>query len=175
MNESKRVHAKDLMRVDVAVLSTDDTIESALALFEEARISGAPVVSNGRLVGVLTLADITLPEHQRDGHLATERDYELAEPPGEERTDEVDPEDVVYRKEDYSPEILGRELVGDWMSEGVVAVPPDASLEKVCQTMEEKQIHRVFVTEREKLLGVISSLDVVRLVARGGLGTRKAR
>jgi len=158
--------AKDLMRTDVETLSTEDTIESALALFEEARISGAPVLANGRLLGVLTLADITRLEHRRQGRMATERDYELAEPVGEELTDELDPEEVLYRKEDYSPEILGRELVGDWMSPGVVVVPPDASLETVCRTMSDRQIHRVFVTRHDQLAGVISSLDIVRFLAR---------
>ncbi|MSR62871.1 MAG: CBS domain-containing protein [Planctomycetes bacterium] len=172
-SEPTRVQAKNLMRSDVATLSTEDTIESALALFEEARISGAPVLANGRLVGVLTLADVSRPEHQRDGRLATEREYELAEPAGEELSDEVDPEDVLYSKDDYSPPILGRERVGDWMSEGAVAVPPETPLETVCRIMTEKQIHRVFVTERDKLVGVISSLDIVCHVARGTDGRRK--
>ncbi|HEX6882845.1 MAG TPA: CBS domain-containing protein [Planctomycetota bacterium] len=170
MTTTNRVTARDLMRTDVQTLSPSDTIETAQGLFEEARISGAPVVASGRLVGVLSLADIASPEHQREGRLRTQGDYELAEPVGEERVDELDPEEVVFRKEDYSPEVLGRELVGDWMSTGVVTVAPTATLERVCQTMAERSIHRVFVTEGERLLGVISSLDVVRHVA--GLGRR---
>jgi len=165
MTTAIRVTARELMRTDVQTLSPSDTIETAQALFEEARISGAPVVANGRLVGVLSLADIASPEHQREGHLRTQGDYELAEPVGDERVDELDPEEIVFRKEDYSPEVLGRELVGDWMSSGVVTVAPGAALERVCQTMAERSIHRVFVAEGERLLGVISSLDVVRHVA----------
>ena len=174
MTEIANVTARNLMRTDVQTLSPSDTIETALALFEESRISGAPVVADGRLVGVLTLSDVASPEHQRDGRLRTRGDYELSEPVGEELTDEVDPEEVVFRKEDYSPEVLGRELVGDWMSSGVVSVPPSAPLQRVCEVMAQKSIHRVFVTEGERLLGVISSLDVVRHVA-GGVRTRARR
>lgn len=161
------------MRTDVATLASDDTIETALALFSESAISGAPVVANERLVGVLTLADVSRPEHMKGGALETRGEYQLSEPVGEELADEVEPEETFFSKDDYSPEVLGRQLVGDWMSSGVVTVPPDASLEQVCRRMVEHRIHRVFVTEREKLVGVISSFDVVRHVARGAGRTRR--
>jgi CBS domain-containing protein len=165
MQARKNVRAKDLMRGDVATLSADDSIETALALFEEARIGGAPVVANGRLVGMLTLADVSRPEHLNGGRIRTERDYELSEPSGEERLDELDPDEVFYVKEDYSPEVLGRERVADWMTSGVVSVPAEATLEEVCRVMVERQIHRVCVTEGDKLVGLVSSFDVVRHVA----------
>jgi CBS domain-containing protein len=167
MNEPRTIRAKDLMRGEVATLSADDSIETALALFEESRISGAPVVESGRLVGMLTLADVSRTEHLRQGRIETEREYELAEVSGEELTDELDPDEVFYLKEDYSPEVLGRERVGDWMTSGVVSVPADATLQEVCRVMVERQIHRVCVSEGEKLVGLITSFDVVRYVARG--------
>lgn len=167
MQELQGVKAKDVMRSEVATLAADDSIESALALFEEARISGAPVVSNGRLVGMLTLADVSRPEHLRAGRIETEREYELSEPSGEELTDELDPDEVFYLKEDYSPEVLGRERVADWMTSGVVSVPAQATLQEVCRVMVERQIHRVCVAEGDKLVGLITSFDVVRHVAGG--------
>jgi CBS domain-containing protein len=169
------VRARDLMRTDVAILAPGDTIESALALFEEARISGAPVVSDGRLVGVLTLADVSRTEHLSGDRMQTRRESDLAEPVGEERTDELDPEEVFYSKEDYSAELLGRDLVGDWMTSEAVTVAPDAPLERICRTMVENRIHRVFVAEEQKLVGLISSFDIVRLVAGGRREPRPAR
>src|SRR5688572_1318792 len=143
MDATSGLTAKDVMRVEVATLSADDSIQTALALFEESRISGAPVVANGRLVGMLTLADVSRPEHLHEDRIETGRDYELSEPSGEERTDELDPDEVFYLKEDYSLEVLGRERVSDWMTSGVVSVPASASLEDVCRVMVERQIHRV--------------------------------
>lgn len=166
MNATSGLTAKDVMRREVATLSADDSIETALALFEESRISGAPVVANGRLVGMLTLADVSRPEHLREDRIETGREYELSEPTGEERTDELDPDEVFYLKEDYSPEVLGRQRVADWMTSGVVSVPATASLEEACRVMVERQIHRVCVAEGEKLVGLITSFDVVRQVAR---------
>lgn len=164
---TRTLRARDLMRTDLSMLAPDDTIESALALFEEARIGGAPVVDQGRLVGVLTLADVSRTEHLSGDRIQTQRATELSEPVGEELTDELDPEDVFYAKEDYSAELLGRDRVRDWMTSDVVTVPADAALERVCSVMVERHIHRVFVTEEKKLVGLISSFDVVRHVARG--------
>jgi CBS domain-containing protein len=170
------VTARDLMRRELATLSPDDTIESAFALFEEAGIGGAPVVAGGRLVGMLTTTDLSRSEHLRDGRIQTEGDYVLAEPAGEEQTDELDLEET-FRKEDYSPAVTGPELVRHWMSEGAHTVAPDASLRAVCEAMVAHQIHRICVTEGTKLVGLITSFDVVRHIAHGPSkpsGARKA-
>jgi CBS domain-containing protein len=130
-------------------------------------------VENGRLVGMLTLADVGRTEHRKDGLIETGGDYDLAEPVGEEQTDELDPAEVLTMKDDYSPEILGHPLVGDWMSRGVVSVSPVASLEEVCSVMVQHQIHRVCVTEEGRLVGLVTTFDVVRHVA-GITGPREA-
>jgi CBS domain-containing protein len=175
METIEPTRAEDLMRTHLISLSPDDTIVAAIAQLEESRISGAPVVDeNGKLAGVLSLSDIARTDHLAGDRVAAERgDFEMSEPSGEERTDEVDPNDVFFLKEDYSAELLGRELVGDWMTRDVISVSPEATLEEVCQVMVSEHIHRVFVTEAEKLVGVISSFDVVRKIARAR--TRRVR
>ena len=164
--------ARDVMRTEVATLSADDTIQSALELFEESGISGAPVVANEQLVGMLTLADLARTEHRKDGRIQTNDEYELGEPTGEELADELDPAEVFFSKEDYSPEVLGPTLVGDWMSRGVISVPPEATLAEVCGVMVNEQIHRVCVLEHGRLVGLVTTFDVVRHVARGVAMTR---
>lgn len=163
-HDQRAVTAKDLMRRELATLSPDDTIESAIALFEEAGIGGAPVVANGRLVGMLTMTDVSRSEHLKDGRLRTEGDYVLAEPAGEEQGEELDLEDT-FRKEDYSPAVLGAELVAHWMTEGALSVEPDTTLRAVCQKMVEHRIHRLCVTDAGKLVGLITTFDIVRHLA----------
>ncbi len=160
------VRARDLMRADVTSLSPDDTIESALATFEELRISGAPVLdATGRLLGVLSLSDIARPEHTAEDLLQTKpRGFELADE--SEGADDALPGEVFFAKEDYSSEIRGRELVCDWMNEELISVRPDADLVEVCTAMVDQGIHRVFVCEGTRLLGVITSFDVMRCVAQ---------
>ncbi len=178
--EKNRTKAADIMRKDVVALAADDTIERALEIFEEQRISGAPVVDrNDHLVGVLTLSDVTKTEHFSDGRIALRRrGYEMSEPSGEELLDELDPDEVFFVKEDYSAEMVDTDRVGDWMTPKVISVAPDAALEEVCRLMVDEHIHRVFVAEKGKLQGVVSSFDVVRHVARAAArakaGPRKA-
>ena len=169
-----RVTAQDLMRTEVETLSPEDTVETALGRFEEAGIGGAPVVANGKLVGMLTVTDVARTEHLADGKPATSREYAWNEPDGEEPGSDADPAEVFYLQEDYSPEVLGRVLVGDRMSRGVVSVVPEAHLERVCEVMVRQQIHRVCVTAGDRLIGLITSFDVVRHLAGGG-GQRTAQ
>jgi predicted transcriptional regulator len=90
----------------------------------------------------------------------------MSEPVGEESVDELDPDEIFFVKEDYSAEVVDTDRVADWMTPKVISVAPDAAIEEVCRVMIEEHIHRVFVAEKGKLLGVISSFDVVRHVAR---------
>jgi CBS domain-containing protein len=169
MIRAVRPTAASLMRRDVIRLAPDDPIESALKTFEEERIGGAPVVGpSGELLGVLTLSDVLRAEHVAGDRVTTERGgFEMGEPAGEERADELDPDEVYFVKEDYSPRLLGRELVADWMTREVLSIRPDASLREACAAMVGHRVHRMFVTESGRLLGIVTSFDVVRAVADG--------
>ena len=169
MPQISRLSARDVMQTDLATLSPDDTLETALSLFEESRIGGAPVIDPERkLVGVLSLSDLTATETLR-GERAAQRHgtFDMSEPADEEQDDEADRSELVTLKDDYSPEVLGRELVGDRMTRDVISVTGRTTLAKVCEAMVRNHIHRVFVTEDDRLAGVISTFDVVRCVAAG--------
>ena len=47
------------------------------------------------------------------------------------------------------------------MNEDVAAVPPDTTLEILAAEMAQRRIHRVLVVEEGKLLGIVTSLDVL--------------
>lgn len=51
-----KVH--EVMTVDLKALSPDLPMSAALDLFRAAKISGAPVISNGKLVGIISLEDL---------------------------------------------------------------------------------------------------------------------
>jgi CBS domain-containing protein len=169
VGELSRVRARDLMREEVVTLAPEDTIDSALQIFEESHIGGAPVVdSGGKLIGVLTLSDVARPEHVEGDRIQTQpAGFELAEEVGEEEEEDPDPDAIFFAKENYSSEVRGRELVSDWMAREVISVRPTATLAEICEVLVNQGIHRLFVTEGDKLLGVVSSMDVVRCVARG--------
>lgn len=170
MQTLKNTKAADLMQTEVITLQSDAPIREAIATFEDFNIKGAPVVdSAGNLVGVLTETDIAKTGHMRGDRIEKQRgDYYLTDPledlddrgaADSRRSEEF------FDKEDYSPELLGSEVVGDWMTPRVISVLPSATLRHVCATMSKESIHRVLVVERNRLLGIITSLDVVRFVA----------
>jgi acetoin utilization protein AcuB len=56
--------------------------------------------------------------------------------------------------------------VGHWMMPGIVAVEPSTPLREVGRIMAKKRIHRVFVQEGDRIVGIVTSLDA--LEAMGG-------
>jgi CBS domain-containing protein len=45
-----------------------------------------------------------------------------------------------------------------------VSVPPDASIAQVARTLRQAGIHRVLVAEKDRLLGIISTQDLLCLL-----------
>jgi CBS domain-containing protein len=48
------------------------------------------------------------------------------------------------------------------MAKQVISVGVDSNLSDVSATMIENDIHRVFVTADEKIVGIVSALDILR-------------
>jgi acetoin utilization protein AcuB len=51
-------------------------------------------------------------------------------------------------------------LVKDWMTENVVTIAPDASVQEAHQLMQEKSVRRLPVIKKGKLVGLLSLGDV---------------
>jgi len=147
------------MQPNVIALSAGTRIEDAFRIFEEDQISGAPVINDQeQLIGFLSSRDLTRSEHLRDGHLETQ--------PGDRgMAFEEDDELPIPTKENYSPELLGAELVQDWMNPEVISVTIDASLASICKLMVDEHIHRVVVVDEGTVKGIITTMDIVRHLA----------
>ncbi|MBK7874341.1 MAG: CBS domain-containing protein [Planctomycetes bacterium] len=163
MQTLTRILAKDIMRTDVATLRPEDSLESAIELFEEMHISGAPVVDgSGTLVGVLSGSDIArfAREKGKGIRAAGERLEGL--------DDELTEEEGLFDVDEYSEELLGRERVCDWMTAKVISAHADSSLRDLCKLMSREAVHRVVISNGKKLAGIVTSFDVVRCVAEHG-------
>ena len=81
MLDLEQVLASDLMEDDLMVLLAEDTIDTAVAAFEEYGITAAPVKdANDQLVGVLSVSDIARTEHIRNGDLVTHHGFYRDDP-----------------------------------------------------------------------------------------------
>ena len=159
------VTARDLMQTEVVTLDADASVEEAVSVLEDYRITGAPVVDGGgNLVGVFSVSDIARREHVGDGRIRSERGAWFETNPLA-ASDDGGWEREFGAREDYSPDVLGRETVGEWMHRGVITVAPEARVKEVCELLTRESIHRVLVVEDGSLAGLVSTVDIVRWLA----------
>jgi CBS domain-containing protein len=158
--------ARDLMEKDVGVVDASASLTELEQRFAEARVSGFPVLKDGRVVGVVSRSDVV--ERLADAKRFGRRRSGFYEGSGHFEAEEIlETFSEVARRSQMAAESL---RVEDVMTTDVVAVAADASLEAVARSLIDHQIHRVLVLDGEKLLGLISSQDFVRLFAEGKVG-----
>ncbi len=140
----------ELMNPDVVALRPETPVPKAQALLAERSVSGAPVVDDtGRVVGVVSQNDLVRSAAHPDSARArgvffsSDEDFaDLGETP-------------------LSPSAL---LVRDVMTSRVHHVARDTGVAVAANIMRERRIHRLLVTERGVLVGVVTSLDLLRVV-----------
>jgi len=129
--------ARDIMTKQVITVTPSTPVMEFARICAEDEVSGAPVVRvDGTLVGIVTKTDLIerlIEDHPRYGG-------------GESHIAEGDEDE---------------HQVADIMDEDPATVPPDMTLELLAAEMAQRRIHRLLVTEGDKLLGIITSLDVL--------------
>jgi CBS domain-containing protein len=180
------VRLRDIMTPAVVSLSPELSIRDAAELLAARHISGAPVVSKGRVIGVLSASDILQflaalpgipPEHPDKGEWGEWEDApsweEGSDPPAAFFTEDWDTAGVEASERFAGvrgPEwnTLEEHTVAEAMTRApVCALPPGATVKEAAELMRRAGIHRVFVMEEERLVGVVTALDVARTVADG--------
>src|SRR5262245_56075098 len=56
-------------------------------------------------------------------------------------------------------------LAGQIMTKPVVTVAPTDTLQRVCELMYNRRIHRVVVAEESTIVGIITTMDILRSIA----------
>ncbi len=150
--------AKDIMTLDVLEAKADWSLRRLVEFLAENSISGAPVVSeDGKLLGVVSLTDIlrhdTLAEKYSKPHGPHDYYLNLLEHPFAQ--EEID---------SFQLEIEPQTTVRDIMTPRLFKVSEDTKVQVVSDTMIKGRIHRVFVTREEKVVGIISAVDMLRII-----------
>jgi len=144
----------DLMNPDVVCLAPDTTVREAEALFGERNISGAPVVDPaGRPVGVVSQHDLVRHQAERVTAGGTGRFYSDVEE---------------YRDLASAPVDVSRTPVSRLMSRELLTVERDAPAADAARRMRERGVHRLLVVHESALVGIVSSLDLLAVVAETG-------
>lgn len=156
--------ARDLMQTDVVTVGANRPLGELEEVFLRHRIHGAPVVDGGRLVGIVSRSDVVRQLKLEEQRIAASAFY--LEPFD---ADESRAEDQA-RVLEAAASRVGKLRVRDMMIDDLICVAPDASLAAVARRMLERRIHRILVTEGDRLLGIVTSLDLVQLFADGRAG-----
>ena len=153
------LHARDVMQTEVlAVPPSLSVIELADFLIRE-RISGVPVVADGELIGHVSRSDLV-----RAGSLERSLAGLAAEAVDAPEFAPASEPTLVASLATLAPELQARS-VRDIMVTEVGTVAPETPITEVARLLLARHLHRVLVTEGRQIRGVISALDLVRLIA----------
>ncbi|HSJ25707.1 MAG TPA: CBS domain-containing protein [Longimicrobiales bacterium] len=162
---------KDFMTRDVAVLTPDDTLRDAVALFSERFITGAPVVAGDDVVGVVSAMDVmdfaASADRQNNG---SDGEWALDEVPSEVTSSyftDLWEEGVELMDESAATahDLLAEHTVSEIMTHHVLLLSPDTEVHDAAAFMIEHGVHRVLVAADGQLEGLVSTTDFLRLIA----------
>lgn len=143
---------REILTANVKTLDEDCTLAEAARLFQAEGISGAPVLNSAEeVVGVLSLSDLV--------HAAEICSSESSAPPGGYYWNA--PEWVSLTPSLFS-ERFEHSPVSDCMSRILHVVEPESDMMDAVRIMCTNHLHRVLVLEGNKLVGIVSSLDILR-------------
>ena len=141
-----KVH--EIMTTEVVTTTPETLLKEAAAELVRRRVSGMPVIENGRVVGVLSEADILAKEgaeEKQGGFLQWLLDP--ADPWLSSRFDAV--------------------TVADAMSSPARTIKPDRTVADAATLMLEEKVNRLPVVDAgEALVGLVSRADLVRAFVR---------
>jgi CBS domain-containing protein len=156
------------MRRELVTAGPELPLHELLELLLRERISGVPVVEGSQVVGVVSRSNVVSQLEVERNQFASIAAFYLepfdVETESESQRMQV-PEAVAARFE--------RLRVRDAMVRDVLSVSPDASLADAARLMVERRVHRLLVLEGRRLVGLVSALDLVDLVASGRLVERR--
>ena len=161
MMDTKTISVGEIMRRDVRTLRDDMTVATAVAALQAARVTGAPVLDGeGRCVGVFSTTDLARRESARRPRLL---DEDAMHAPVFFTFDPLSDwgDDVLTA----SAGTAGGDRLVDWMTRDLRVIAPSASITEACAAMLRERVHRLLVLEEGSLRGIVSAMDIVRMVA----------
>lgn len=156
MSESdlSELKVKQIMESHVISASPKDRVSDALRSMVENRISALPVVDgHGRCVGVISSTDLL----QKALELGSELESLNS-------TSGLEHEMLLERLQNTG---FAEELVQEVMSYTPISVNEESGVADACSTMTINRIHHLAVVDmNNKLRGIVSTMDILKVVAQ---------
>ncbi len=150
---------KDIMTTEVHTVNGDWPIKKLADFFFENCVSGAPVLDeNNQLLGVVSVTDLVRFDSQHindEQSLPDTHDVYVHHLEKQFAREEL----AAFQIEDTTST-----TVKDIMTPMVFDVEESTSIQQAADIMVKGHIHRVFVTENKKVIGVVSALDMLKVI-----------
>ncbi|MBL0171711.1 MAG: CBS domain-containing protein [Gemmatimonadaceae bacterium] len=182
---------RDVMTRDVITVSPEHTLREAMEVLARNHVSGAPVVSNRTVVGIVSASDLleyasALPPvgsaNEEDEDASTSRDDDVPDLDDDDgsaenvswflqrwREGDVDENERFVEGAPVAWTALDEHVVSDVMTRDVVSLRPTVAITAAADLLRRRRLHRVLVMEDDILVGILSTSDIVRMVADGKL------
>jgi CBS domain-containing protein len=176
---------RDIMTTELVTVSPELSLRDAMELLVSSHVSGAPVVAQHRVVGVVSATDLlgfaaTTPAVSDDTRLDAgleESEYDAEQAEGDEPSANWFVEMRVDGETDVAERFRqsgARRPASDWfaehtvsevMSDSVCSLPSNTRVDQAADYMRTAGIHRVLVMDDGVLVGIVSMMDIAEAVA----------
>jgi CBS domain-containing protein len=142
----------DIMTTDVVTATKDTTVRELARIFEARHFGSLPVVDeNGCLTGIVTASDLI--EQGRNLHIPTVISlFDWVIPLEGERSLERELQKMTAQ------------TTGEICSTNVITVTATDSVSTAADTMSNHKLHALPVVDGNKLVGMVSRIDIIRNV-----------
>ncbi len=146
--------AREIMTTNVITVKKETTVRELAELFTTHRIGSIPVVDDdGSLIGIVSESDLV--EQDKNFHIPTVIslfDW------------------IIYLESEkkFEKELrkMTAQTVGDIFTKDVETVSPDTPVSDIADIMSRKKIHSLPVLEGNKIVGIVSRIDLIRTMIK---------
>jgi len=171
---------RDIMRTELVTVGPDMSVHDLSRLLADKGISGAPVVNlEGEVLGVVSMTDVVrLAAVEADVRVAPRPLVEEESSLEASQEDEEEQDVVDYFQHIHAPPVTAGPA-GDWAAGGDLDqydvreimtpmnfhIHPDSDLRELAAFLLRGRIHRALVMEYDRLVGIVTTVDLIRTMA----------
>jgi len=151
--------ARDILNPNIMTVPANWSVRELARFLTDMAITGAPVVDDdGKLVGVVSLTDIAKYTSQKESPIRADEphDYYLHGWEDKLTADDISSFHVVE-----PPEATVQEI----MTPMIFKVEADTPVREIAGIMIGGRIHRLLVVDRERIIGIVTTMDLLKLIS----------
>ena len=186
---------RDIMTRDVVTVPQEATLRNVMELLVDGHLSGVPVMGGDTVVGVVSMTDLLAfavttaaadalePEPEADAEPMSSWDDERSAPDEAEGSAgsffaEVwadQDRDVVSQLAwgaNGRRDVFTEHTVAEIMTRDLYALGPSAAVTAAADLMRNANVHRLLVLDDDRLVGIVTTMDIANAAADNRLGIR---